>query len=89
MSLSIGKEEPYAIPDPISKPVKTDDLAAANYGGGGIDLASIMVGIITLGIIAGVIAATVFAVIPWAQKNAEQQKSIDTSCSVQSTPNGC
>jgi surface protein len=37
---------------------------------GAIDLASIMVGVIVLGVIAGVIAATVFAVIPWAQDNA-------------------
>jgi len=35
-----------------------------------IDLASIMVGILVIGIIGGVIAATVFAVIPWAQNNA-------------------
>ena len=37
---------------------------------GAIDLASIMVGIIVIGIIGGVIAATVFAIIPWAQDNA-------------------
>lgn len=37
---------------------------------GAIDLASIMVGIIVIGLIGGVIAATVFAVIPWAQDNA-------------------
>lgn len=37
---------------------------------GAIDLASIMVGIIIIGLIGGVIAATVFAVIPWAQDNA-------------------
>jgi surface protein len=37
---------------------------------GAIDLASIMVGVIVLGVIGGVIAATVFAVIPWAQDNA-------------------
>lgn len=36
---------------------------------GAIDLASIMVGIIVIGIIGGVVAATVFAVIPWAQDN--------------------
>lgn len=35
-----------------------------------IDLASIMVGIIVIGLIGGVIAATIFAVIPWAQDNA-------------------
>jgi hypothetical protein len=37
---------------------------------GAIDLASIMVGVIVLGVIASVIAATVFVVIPWAQDNA-------------------
>jgi hypothetical protein len=37
---------------------------------GAIDLASIMVGVIVIGVIAGVIAATVFAVIPWAQDKA-------------------
>jgi len=39
-----------------------------------IDLASIMVGVIIIGIIGGVISATIFAVIPWAQdKTAKQQ----------------
>jgi surface protein len=37
---------------------------------GAIDLASIMVGVIVLGIIGGVVAATVFSVIPWSQDNA-------------------
>ena len=41
---------------------------------GAIDLASIMVGIIVIGMIGGVIAATVFTVIPWAQDNAAQQQ---------------
>jgi type II secretory pathway pseudopilin PulG len=41
---------------------------------GAIDLASIMVGIIVIGLIGGVIAATVFAVIPWAQDNAAKQQ---------------
>jgi type II secretory pathway pseudopilin PulG len=40
---------------------------------GAIDLASIMVGVIVIGVIAGVIAATVFAVIPWAQDKAASQ----------------
>jgi len=35
--------------------------------GVGIDLASIMVGVLVIGIIGGVISATTFAVIPWAQ----------------------
>ena len=41
---------------------------------GAIDLASIMVGIVVIGLIGGVIAATVFAVIPWTQDNAAKQQ---------------
>lgn len=46
-----------------------------------IDLASIMVGIIIIGLVGSVIAATVFAVIPWAQDNAakHQLSSITTA----------
>lgn len=40
---------------------------------GAIDLASIMVGVIIIGIIAGVISATVFAVIPWTQDSAAKE----------------
>jgi type II secretory pathway pseudopilin PulG len=50
---------------------------------GAIDLASIMVGIIVIGLIGGVIAATVFAVIPWAQDNAAKQQ-LDSFASAQS-----
>jgi len=39
-----------------------------------IDLASIMVGVIVIGLIGGVIAATVFAVIPWSQDKAAKQQ---------------
>jgi hypothetical protein len=39
-----------------------------------IDLASIMVGVIIIGLIGGVIAASVFAVIPWSQDNAAKQQ---------------
>ena len=49
---------------------------------GAIDLASIMVGIIVIGLIGGVIAATVFAVIPWAQDNAAKQQ-LDSIASAQ------
>lgn len=41
---------------------------------GAIDLASIMAGIIVIGLVGGVIAATVFAVIPWAQDKAAKQQ---------------
>ena len=37
------------------------------------DLASIMVGVVVIGIIAGVVAATVFAVVPWTQDNSAKQ----------------
>ena len=37
---------------------------------GSLDLASIMVGVLVIGIVGGVIAATVFAVIPWSQDRA-------------------
>ena len=50
---------------------------------GAIDLASIMVGIIVIGLIGGVIAATVFAVIPWAQDNAAKQQ-LDSAAAAQS-----
>lgn len=48
---------------------------------GAIDLASIMVGVIVIGLIGGVIAATIFAVIPWAQDSAakHQLESIHTA----------
>ena len=51
---------------------------------GAIDLASIMVGIIVIGLIGGVIAATVFAVIPWAQDNAAKQQ-LDSIAAAQSS----
>lgn len=51
--------------------------------GGAIDLASIMVGIIVIGLIGGVIAATVFAVIPWSQDNAAKHQ-LDSIVAAQS-----
>jgi len=60
-------------------------LAVLKTEGGAIDLASIMVGVLVIGIIGGVIAATVFAVIPWSQDNAAKQAldSVKTAESVQ------
>ena len=60
-------------------------LAVLRTQGGAIDLASIMVGVLVIGIIGGVIAATVFAVIPWSQDNAARQvlDSVKTAESVQ------
>lgn len=45
---------------------------------GAIDVASIMVSVVVLGIVAGLIASTVFVVVPWAQDNAakNQLKSV-------------
>ena len=45
-------------------------IAVLKTEGGAIDLASIMVGVLVIGIIGGVIAATVFAVVPFAQDEA-------------------
>ena len=50
---------------------------------GAIDLASIMVGVLVVGAIGGVIAASVFTVIPWAQDNAAKQQ-LDSIVSAQS-----
>ena len=60
-------------------------LAVLKTEGGAIDLASIMVGVLVIGIIGGVIAATVFAVIAWSQDNAAKQAldSVKTAESVQ------
>ena len=54
---------------------------------GAVDLGSIMVGIIVIGLIGGVIAATVFAVIPWAQDNAAKQQ-LDSIVAAQSAYKG-
>lgn len=45
---------------------------------GAVDVSSIMIAIVALGLIAGVIASTVFVVVPWAQDNAakNQLKSV-------------
>lgn len=50
---------------------------------GAIDLASIMVGVIVIGLIGGVVSASVFTVIPWAQDNAAKQQ-LDSIASAQS-----
>lgn len=50
---------------------------------GAIDLASIMVGIIVMGLIGGIIAATVFTVIPWTQDNSAKQQ-LDSIVSAES-----
>ena len=54
---------------------------------GAIDLASIMVGVIVIGLIGGVVAASVFTVIPWAQDNAAKQQ-LDSIVSAQSAYKG-
>ena len=50
---------------------------------GAIDLASIMVGVIVIGLIGGVISASIFTVIPWAQDNAAKQQ-LDSVVAAQS-----
>ena len=55
----------------ISKARKLKTVRAAlRNTTGAIDLASIMVGVLVIGVIGGVIAATVFSVIPWSQNEA-------------------
>lgn len=54
---------------------------------GAIDLASIMVGVIVIGLIGGVVASTVFAVIPWAQDKAAKQQ-LDSISTAQSAHAG-
>jgi len=58
-------------------------VGALKCEGGAIDLASIMVGVLVIGIIGGVIAATVFAVIPWSQDKAASQ-ALDSVATAQS-----
>lgn len=49
------------------------ESVAIPSSGGSIDLASIMVGIIVIGVVGGVIAATMFTVIPWVQDSSVKQ----------------
>jgi hypothetical protein len=63
-----------AIPEEYSKKRLTKLRHVFRNEDGAIDLASIMVGVIVIGLIGGVTAATVFAVIPWAQDNAAKQQ---------------
>jgi type II secretory pathway pseudopilin PulG len=57
-----------------TKAARGDAKEAFKNEVGAIDLASIMVGIIVIGLIGAVIAATVFAVIPWTQDNVAKQQ---------------
>lgn len=50
---------------------------------GVIDLASVMVGVIVIGLIGGIIAATLFTIIPWAQDNAAKAQ-LDSIATAQS-----
>lgn len=54
---------------------------------GAIDLASIMVGVIVIGLIGGVVATTTFAIIPWAQDRAAKQQ-LDSIVTAQSSYRG-
>ena len=61
-------------PDPNTKSFYLRLKEALSTESGAIDLASIMVGIIVIGMIGGVVSATVFSVIPWTQDNAAKQQ---------------
>lgn len=63
-----------SVPEKYDKKRSTTWHNAIRNESGAIDLASIMVGVLVVGLIGGVIAATVFAVIPWAQDNAAKQQ---------------
>jgi hypothetical protein len=54
---------------------------------GAIDLVSIMVGVLVMAIIGGVIAASVFVVIPWAQDSSAESglDAIKTARGIQYT----
>ena len=51
----------------------TRAIRAAFNERGVIDLGSIMVGVLVLGIVGAVISATVFAVVPWSQDQAARE----------------
>ena len=61
------------LPHPRSTTFRRRAVARLRSATGAIDLASIMVGVLVIGIIGGVISATVFAVIPWTQDQAALQ----------------
>ncbi|QNE48688.1 BspA family leucine-rich repeat surface protein (plasmid) [Glaciihabitans sp. INWT7] len=66
------------------RPRLADFRQALRSASGAIDLASIMVGVLVIGIIGGVIAVAVFAVIPWSQNEAAKSvlSSVKTAQSV-------
>lgn len=68
MKLQLKVRQKYNLYSKLRKPLRNEQ--------GAIDLSSIMVGVIVLGLIGGVIASTVFAVIPWTQDNAAKQQLV-------------
>ena len=62
------------IETPPTRLQKKSSIGVFRNEQGAIDLASIMVGVIVIGMIGGVIGATIFAVIPWAQDNAAKHQ---------------
>lgn len=68
MKLQLKVRQKYSFKNKLKKSVYNEH--------GAIDLSSIMVGVIVVGLIGGVIAATVFGVIPWTQDNAAKQQLI-------------
>jgi type II secretory pathway pseudopilin PulG len=67
MSLQ-GKARQKYSSSPLMRVLRNEDAA--------IDLASILVGVIVIGLIGGVIAGTVFTVIPWAQDKAAKEQLV-------------
>lgn len=69
---------------PVRRTANPRDVRAALCNtSGAIDLASIMVGVLVIGIIGGIISATVFSVIPWSQDEAAKS-SLDSVATAQS-----
>lgn len=68
MKLQAKVRHRYSFYSQLRKPLRNER--------GAIDLSSIMVGVIVIGLIGGIIASTVFAVIPWAQDNAAKQQLV-------------
>jgi hypothetical protein len=69
MTLTQSIRAAFNSPAKRSRPKNLRAILRGNAAGA-IDLASVMVGVLVLGIIGGTISATVFAVIPWSQDEA-------------------
>lgn len=67
-------EEVLMLNHAIARTRQSSLKAAFRNERGAMDLVSIMVGIVVIGVVAGTIAAIVFAVIPWSQDRTAQSE---------------